>query len=256
MGMHEGKVALVTGAASGIGKSISTTLLREGAHVVMADLDETSARELAESLGGSAKGEAVALGVDVADEASVEALVAATVERFDRLDYAFNNAGISDLPQAFADLEAGAWHRMIAINLTGVFFCMKHEIRQILTQDPIDERRGAICNTSSGAGIIPAPGQPHYTAAKHGVLGITKLAAQEYGGDGLRCNAICPGLTDTPMANDHLKGELLEAVLGTMPDGKMGRAQDVAAAAIWLCSDEARWVNGQGLIVDGGGVVR
>ena len=111
-------------------------------------------------------------------------------------------------------------------------------------------------NTSSGAGIIPAPGQPHYTAAKHGVLGLTKLAGQEYGAQGVRVNAICPGITETPMVGRAMPDHLLQQVLKTMPGGKIGRPEDVAAAAIWLCSDEARWVNGQGLIVDGGGVVR
>ena len=256
MASHEGKVALVTGGASGIGESISTLLARDGANVVIADRNEEAAHALAARLGSAAKGDVIAIAVDVTDESSVESMVRSTVERFGKLDYAFNNAGISDQPAALTDLSADSWDRMIGVNLTGVFFCLKHEIRQMLTQEPVDERRGAICNTSSGAGIIPAPGQPHYPAAKHGVLGLTKLAAQEYGGEGLRCNAICPGITDTPMASAALTEELLQAVLATMPGGKIGRADDVAAAAIWLCSDEARWVNGQGLIVDGGGVLR
>ena len=111
-------------------------------------------------------------------------------------------------------------------------------------------------NTSSGAGVIAAPGQPHYTAAKHGVLGLTKVGAQEYGAEGVRVNAICPGVTDTPMLNESLPEEVLAQVLKTMPGGKIGRPADVAAAAVWLCSDEARWVNGQSLIIDGGGIVR
>jgi NAD(P)-dependent dehydrogenase (short-subunit alcohol dehydrogenase family) len=252
MSIHDGKVALVTGGASGIGHAMAELLVRGGAKVVIADVNEAHAKEAAQELGG----DALALGVDVSDEASVEGMVGATVQHFGRLDYAFNNAGISDRPNRIVDFDLAAWDRMIAVNMTGVFLCMKHEIRQFLTQDLVDERRGAICNTSSGAGIIPAPGQPHYTAAKHGVLGITKLGAQEYAAEGVRVNAICPGLTDTPMAAQAMPEELFQQVLKTMPGGKVGRPVDVAAAAVWLCSDEARWVNGQGLVVDGGGVVR
>ena len=252
MSLHEDKVALITGGASGIGHAMAKLLIRDGARVVIADIAEANVKQVAAQLGG----ESLALAVDVADDDSVAAMVAAAVDRFGRLDYAFNNAGISDLPKRLVDLDAESWHRMIAVNMTSVFYCMKHQIRQLLTQAPNDERRGAIVNTSSGAGIIPAPGQPHYTAAKHGVLGLTKLGAQEYGAEGIRVNAICPGITDTPLVNASLPKDILDQVLGTMPGGKMGRPEDVAAAAIWLCSDEARWVNGQSLVVDGGGVVR
>ena len=252
MSIHEDKVALVTGGASGIGFAMAEILVGAGAHVAIADIDEARAKEAAEQLGAGV----LALAVDVSQEESVEGMLAATVERFGRLDYAFNNAGISDRPNRIVDFDLAAWDRMIAVNMTGVFLCMKHEIRQFLTQELVDERRGAICNTSSGAGIIPAPGQPHYTAAKHGVLGITKLGAQEYAAEGVRVNAICPGVTDTPMVAAALPADVLEQVLKTMPGGKVGRPADVASAAVWLCSDEARWVNGQGLVVDGGGVVR
>ena len=252
MTVHEGKVALVTGGGRGIGESIAERLSQAGAQVAIADLSQSRAQAVADRLGG----DALALAVNVADEDAVAAMVASVVERFGRLDYAFNNAGISDTPKRLVDFEAESWHHMIEVNMTSVFYCMKHEIRQFLTQETRDERRGAIVNTSSGAGIIAAPGQPHYTAAKHGVLGLTKVGAQEYGAEGVRVNAICPGVTDTPMVTSSLPKEILDQVLKTMPEGKMGRPDDVAAAAIWLCSDEARWVNGQSLIVDGGGVVR
>ncbi|MCH2137391.1 MAG: glucose 1-dehydrogenase [Phycisphaerales bacterium] len=252
MTVHEGKVALVTGGGRGIGESIAERLSQAGAQVAIADLSQSRAQAVADRLGG----DALALAVNVADEDAVAAMVASVVERFGRLDYAFNNAGISDTPKRLVDFEAESWHHMIEVNMTSVFYCMKHEIRQFLTQETRDERRGAIVNTSSGAGIIAAPGQPHYTAAKHGVLGLTKVGAQEYGAEGVRVNAICPGVTDTPMVTSSLPKEILDQVLKTMPEGRMGRPDDVAAAAIWLCSDEARWVNGQSLIVDGGGVVR
>ena len=252
MTVHEGKVALVTGGGRGIGESIAERLSQAGAQVAIADLSQSRAQAVADRLGG----DALALAVNVADEDAVAAMVASVVERFGRLDYAFNNAGISDTPKRLVDFEAESWHHMIEVNMTSVFYCMKHEIRQFLTQETRDERRGAIVNTSSGAGIIAAPGQPHYTAAKHGVLGLTKVGDQEYGAEGVRVNAICPGVTDTPMVTSSLPKEILDQVLKTMPEGRMGRPDDVAAAAIWLCSDEARWVNGQSLIVDGGGVVR
>ncbi len=252
MTVHEGKVALVTGGGRGIGESIAEILVGAGARVAIADISESRVQAVAERLGG----EVLPLAVNVAEEEAVASMLAAVVERFGRLDYAFNNAGVSDTPRRLVDFEAESWHRMIEVNMTSVFYCMKHEVRQFLKQDPHDERRGAIVNTSSGAGIIAAPGQPHYTAAKHGVLGLTKVGAQEYGAEGVRVNAICPGVTDTPMLTSALPKEILDEVLKTMPDGKLGRADDVAAAAIWLCSDEARWVNGQSLVVDGGGIVR
>lgn len=252
MTVHEGKVALVTGGGSGIGESIAERLSHAGAQVAIADISESRVQAVAERLGG----DVLPLAVNVTDEQAVADMVSSVVERFGRLDYAFNNAGISDTPQRLVDFEAESWHRMIETNMTSVFYCMKHEIKQLLKQEPHDERRGAVVNMSSGAGIIAAPGQPHYTAAKHGVLGLTKVGAQEYGAEGVRVNAICPGVTETPMLTSSLPKEILDQVLKTMPGGKLGRPDDVAAAAIWLCSDEARWVNGQSLVVDGGGIVR
>jgi NAD(P)-dependent dehydrogenase (short-subunit alcohol dehydrogenase family) len=142
---------------------------------------------------------------------------------------------------------------MIAVNLTSVFLCMKHELRQMSAQG-----YGAIVNTSSGAGIVAAPYLPHYTAAKHGVLGLTKAAAQEYNGAGIRVNAVCPGMTDTPMVRSWLNSspEVANAVLATMPGKKLGRPEDVAETAVWLCGDTATWVSGLSLVVDGGAVNR
>ncbi len=254
MGAFEGRVALVTGAARGIGRAVAERLGGEGARVVVADRDEEAGRSVVKELEGRGA-EAAFVPVDVADEASVDAMVTFAVERFGKLDAAINNAGISDPPRAFVELSTEAWERMIAVNLSSVFFCLRAELRQMLGQPPEDGRRGAIVNVSSGAGIVAAPGQPHYTAAKHGVLGLTKAAAQEYAGQGLRVNAICPGATETPMMLANPPG-FVELMRRTTPGGELGRPEDVAAAAVWLCSPDARWVNGQSLVVDGGGVVR
>lgn len=251
-GMMEGKVALVTGAAGGIGRASAQLFAREGAKVVVADVQEAGAAETVRSI-TDAGGQAVAVGCDVTDEAQVEALVASCVSTYGRLDAAHNNAGINDTSRAFHEFDLASWNRMIAVNLTSVFVCMKHEIRQML-----DQGSGAIVNTSSGAGVIAAPGLPHYTAAKHGVLGLVKSAAQEYNGRGIRVNAVLPGMTDTPMIQGWFETnpDLANAVLATMPGGALGRPEQVAEAAVWLCSDRASWVSGESMLVDGGGVCR
>lgn len=222
--------------------------------MLVVDLNEAGGAETVSRIEG-AGGVASFLKVDVADEGAVAAMVSECVARYGRLDAAMNNAGISDAPAIFHELSGKAWDRMISINLSAVFYGMKYQIVQMLKQDPIDGRRGAIVNTSSGAGIIPAPGQPHYTAAKHGVLGLTKLGAQEYATRGIRTNAICPGVTKTGMMSTQ-PPEFVEMIKKTVPGGELGRPEDVAATAVWLCSSEARWVNGQSVIVDGGGVLR
>ena len=255
--LHEGHVALVTGAASGIGAAAAELFAREGAKVAVADTTVDAGMETVEGIRAGG-GEAEFVEVDVTSEDSVAAMVGRVVELYGRLDCAMNNAGISDPMHPFAELELADWDRMIAVNLTGVFLCMKHELRQMVGQEPRDGRRGAIVNTSSGAGIVPAPGQPHYTAAKHGVLGLAKLAATEYYTRGIRANSICPGVVDTPMLRRTLgfNPEAEAPMKATVPGGVFGRPRDVASAAVWLCSEQARWVNGQALIVDGGGVIR
>jgi NAD(P)-dependent dehydrogenase (short-subunit alcohol dehydrogenase family) len=245
---------LVTGGASGIGRAAAELFAAEGARVFVADVDAAGGVQTVDAIVARG-GTAVFRRVDVSDERAVEEMVDACVAAYGRLDAAMNNAGISDAPQRLIDLPAAAWRRMIAVNLSSVFFCLKYEIRQMLAQEPIDGRRGAIVNTSSGAGVVPAPGQPHYTAAKHGVLGLTKSAAQEYVGEGIRVNAVCPGLTETGMVA-NIPPPLMEKLKRLSPGGEIGRAADVAAAAVWLCSPQARWVNGQSLVVDGGGILR
>jgi NAD(P)-dependent dehydrogenase (short-subunit alcohol dehydrogenase family) len=248
-----GKIVLVTGAGGGMGRAGAEIFAREGAaHVYAADLLDDGAAETVEIV-RRAGGAATALHLDVADEAAVAEAVAHIVRDQGRLDAAWNNAGINDVSRPFHELDAEAWQRMISINLTSVFFCMKHELMQMLAQGG-----GAIVNTSSGAGLIAAPGLPHYTAAKHGVLGLTKAAAQEYNGRNIRVNAVCPGMVDTPMIQGWFASnpDLANAVLVTMPGGKLGRPAQVAEAAVWLCSESADWVSGLSMVVDGGGVNR
>jgi len=249
----EGQTVLVTGAASGIGKSAATQFAAGGANVVVADIDAAGARATAEELARSGA-QTLAVEVDVSNDTSVGAMVAAALERFGRLDAAFNNAGISEKPRSFVDLPLDAWNRMIAVNLTGAFLCLQHELRAMTKQEPRDGMRGALCITSSGAGRIAAPGQPHYTAAKHALLGLTRQVASEFSAQGIRCNAILPGLTDTKMLRATAPMPL-EQMVRFAPGGRMGTPDEVAAAAVWLCSDEARWVNGQSIAVDGGGVM-
>lgn len=244
----EGKVALVTGGASGIGQSAAVLFARRGASVAVADRNtEGGAQTVA--LVQAEGGQAQFIETDVTDEDQVAALVGSVVSAFGQLNYAFNNAGITHPSRLFHELTLEQWDEMIAVNLTSVFLCMKHEIIQMLEQGG-----GAIVNTASGAALIPAPGQPHYTAAKRGVLGLTTYAADELNNKGIRVNAICPGMIDTPMVASWRESspEMAEAVIQMMPGGRLGLPVEVAEAAVWLCSDEARWVSGDTMVVDGG----
>ncbi len=248
-----GKVVLVTGAGSGMGRAGATIFAREGAaHVYVADVNVPGGGETVDQIKGLG-GEATFLALDVTDESAVAAAIGRIVAEQGRLDCAWNNAGINDVSRPFHELDAAHWDRMIAVNLTSVFFCMKHEIAQFIAQGG-----GAIVNTSSGAGLVAAPGLPHYTAAKHGVLGLTKSAAMEYNGQGIRVNAVCPGMVDTPMIQSWFESspDLAKAVLATMPAQRLGRPEQVAEAAVWLCSDAADWVSGLSMPVDGGGLNR
>ena len=254
-GLAQQKVVLVTGAAGGIGQAAARQFAAQGAsQVVVADLDLEGAIGTASEINSAAsEPRSSALQVDVTDEAAVEAMVDAIVSQHGRLDIAFNNAGISDMMSEFHQLELARWDRMIAVNLTSVFLCMKHELRHMAAFGG-----GTIVNTSSGAGVVAAPGQPHYTAAKHGVVGLTKAAAQEYARRGIRVNAVLPGSTDTPMIRRFIgdNEEIAKLIASTNIGGRMLTADEVAEVAVWLASDAASMVNGQSLIVDGGGLVR
>jgi NAD(P)-dependent dehydrogenase (short-subunit alcohol dehydrogenase family) len=241
-------VALVTGGGSGIGQATARALVGRGAQVMVADINEDAARGTAAAIGGAA------VPVDVADEASVGAMVAYCVERFGGLDWACNIAGIAPDPKPFVDHTVADWQRTIDVDLTGVFWCMQHELRQMLAQG----RGGAIVNMSSGAGVVPAPGQPQYTAAKHGVLGLTKQAAQEYARAGIRVNAVLPGQTETGPMRAYLDGmpDGGERMLRRLPMGRMATVDEIANSVAWLCSEEASYVNGVSLTVDGGLIAR
>jgi NAD(P)-dependent dehydrogenase (short-subunit alcohol dehydrogenase family) len=243
-------VALVTGGGSGIGQATVRLLAARGVQVVVADLDEAAAQSTATDVGAAA----AAVAVDVADAASVESMVAFTVERFGGLDWACNIAGIAPQPKPFVEHSYDDWRRTIDVNLSGVFFCMQHELRRMLEQ----ERGGAIVNMSSGAGVVPAPGQPQYTAAKHGVLGLTKQAAQEYAAEGIRVNAVLPGQTETVPMRAYLDAlpDGGEKMMRRLPMKRMARPLEIAQAVVWLCSDEASYVSGESLVVDGGLITR
>jgi NAD(P)-dependent dehydrogenase (short-subunit alcohol dehydrogenase family) len=248
-----GKVAFVTGAASGIGRAAALAFAREGAGVVAADVSEQGNQEtarLVEERGGRVH--AVRCDVTRADE--IKAALAKAVDTFGRLDFAFNNAGIEPRkPAPTAEYDDGEWDRILDINLRGVFLCMKHEIPLILKQGG-----GAIVNTSSGAGIIGIKGSPAYTAAKHGVIGLTKAAALDYAAQNIRINAVCPGYIETPMMDRFTGGtpQGRAKVIAEEPVGRMGKPEEIAGAVVWLCSDAAAFMVGHALVMDGGQTVQ
>lgn len=243
-------VALVTGGGSGIGQATARLLAERGARVVVADVNGEAAAATATEIGGAA----APFALDVADAASVEAMVEFAVSTFGGLDWACNIAGIAPAAKPFVDHSLDDWQRTIDVNLSGVFFCMQSELRRMLEQ----QRGGSIVNMSSGAGVVPAPGQPQYTAAKHGVLGLTKQAAQEYAGAGIRVNAVLPGQTETGPMRAYLDAmpDGGERMLRRLPMKRMATPLEIAQAVVWLCSDDASYVNGDSLVVDGGLITR
>jgi NAD(P)-dependent dehydrogenase (short-subunit alcohol dehydrogenase family) len=248
-GILDGKVAIITGAGSGIGRATSKIFAREGARLVLADVVADAVQETVNSV-KQAGGDAICLKTDVANWNDVEALVAKAVETYGRVDCAFNNAGIEGEAALTHKCSEANWNRVLAINLTGVWFCMKAEIAQILKQGG----GGAIVNTSSIAGIAGSVGGPAYVAAKHGVAGLARAAALEYGKHNIRINAVCPGPIRTPMLGRlallQRSGE--EGFARSDPLRRLGEPEEIGEAVAWLCSDRASYVTGLPMPVDGG----
>lgn len=248
-GLVEGKVALVTGGGSGIGRQACLVFAREGAKVVVSDVAVEGGEETVKLI-KQAGGEATFIKADVSQEAEVEALVAKTAETYGRLDCAYNNAGIAGRTARVADDTEENWDRILAINLKGVWLCLKYEIPQMLKQGG-----GAIVNTASGAGLIGVRRTGAYVASKHGVVGLTKTAALEYAKSNIRVNAVCPGPIDTPMLRGA-SDRVIDAMAAAQPNGRLGQPQEIAEAVVWLCSDAASFVTGHPMPVDGGYVAQ
>lgn len=246
-GQLEDKIALITGGGSGIGKATALAFAREGAKVVVADKDIEKGTATATMI-NDIYGEAIFVVADVSQTADVESMIDAVINSYGRLDCAFNNAGIADpVGSSAAELSEEAWNKVIGINLTGVWLCVKYEIQQMLKQGG-----GAIVNTASALGIVGAT-IPAYTASKHGVVGLTKSAALSYAQEGIRVNAVCPGFIDTPLLNPYTDDPEVKArIVARHPIGRLGTPEEVAASVVWLCSDAASFVTGHAMAVDGG----
>jgi NAD(P)-dependent dehydrogenase (short-subunit alcohol dehydrogenase family) len=242
------RVAIVTGAAAGIGRASALGFARAGASVVIADVDAVGGEQtaaLARDLGVRAS----FVATDVSSPTSVDALLARTIDEFGRLDFAHNNAGVAGATHDVGELPVEEWDRVTAVMYRGVYLCMHAEIPHLLAEG------GAIVNTASGAGLVAYPGQAPYVSSKHGVIGLTKTAALEYGRRGVRINAVCPGTVLTPMVQNVIDQGLEEHLVALHPIGRIGTAEEVANAVLWLCSDDASFVLGVALPVDGGYVV-
>ncbi len=253
-GWLSGKVALVTGGSSGIGRATALAFAKEGAKVVVADLQIKEGEETVRMV-ELAGGEAAFVKADVSRNNEVEKMMLEAVKRYGRVDCALNNAGIGGALAPTADCTEENWDRVISINLKGVWLCMKHEIAKMLEQGG-----GAIVNVSSGLGLVGQAGIPAYVAGKHGILGLTKAAALEYATMGIRVNAVCPGMTATPALVGRVvvkdKPEIETQALSTIPMKRFGKPEEIAEAVVWLCSDRASYITGQSIVVDGGFLVQ
>jgi NAD(P)-dependent dehydrogenase (short-subunit alcohol dehydrogenase family) len=248
MSLLHDKVALVTGAASGIGRAAALAFAREGAKVVVADLNPSGGEETVQLI-AQAGGQACFVKTNVAQSGEVEALVAAAVRTYGRLDCAFNNAGTGRPPAPLHEKPEDFWDAVIAVNLKGVWLCLKYEIPALLAAGG-----GAIVNMASVAGLVGFPGGAEYAASKHGVVGLTQTAALELAQRNIRVNAVCPGFTDTPMVASMLQSapQMTQQVNRASPMHRMGKPEEIAEAVVWLCSDKASFINGQALALDGG----
>lgn len=240
-----GKVAFVTGAASGIGRATAVAFAQEGARVAMLDLTADALTDT-EAAVRNAGAEVLALTCDVSSPEQVEAAVAQVVERFGRLDVAFNNAGVENKAAPLHEIELAEWDRIIGINLRATFVCMKHEIAQMLRQGG-----GVVVNTASGAGICGVAGGASYAASKHALIGMTKSAALDYAKQGIRVNAVLPGNIETPMMDRFTGGDIQKAI-DLEPVGRLGKPEEIAEAVLWMSSDLGGFVTGSAVVIDGG----
>lgn len=250
MGKLDGKVAIITGAAMGMGAATAEVFAQEGAKVIIADFNEEKGRAQTEKI-KNAGGEVTFYKVDISQEEQVKSLVEFTVKTYGRLDVAINNAALTPDDKPIADFDLNYWNRLLAVDLTGVALCMKYEIRQMIAQGG----GGSIVNVSSVSGVRPQPANPAYIAAKHGVIGLSRSASMDYSPQGIRVNVVAPGAIDTPM----LRGALEQ--FGFDPDayakklsllGRFAQAEEVANAHVWLASDLSSYVTGAVIAVDGG----
>lgn len=252
MGTLQGKIAIVTGASTGIGRAAALAFGREGAAVVVSDVDVERGEKTAAEVAGLGV-DALFVRADVSNADDVRELVRRTVDHFGRLDCAFNNAGIEGVQAPVDECTIENWDRTIAVNLTGVFLCMHEEIPAMLAGGG-----GTIVNNASVAGLVGFGGIPAYTASKHGIVGLTKTTALDFATKGIRVNAVCPGVIDTEMVQRFTHGdpEATRQFEQTEPVGRLGTPDEIADAVVWLCSDRASFVTGQALAVDGGFVAR
>jgi NAD(P)-dependent dehydrogenase (short-subunit alcohol dehydrogenase family) len=246
MKRFEGKVALVTGAGSGIGRATALAFARENARVVVADVAVADGEETVRLI-KEGDGEAIFIKTDVSRESEVESLINTTVDTYGRLDCAHNNAGISGDLDTVTTCTEDNWDRVLSINLKGVWLCLKYEMSRMKKQGC-----GAIVNTSSTSGLVGAPGVPAYNASKHGVVGLTRTAALECAKIGIRVNAVCPGTSRTPFMQRLIDAGLEDYIIGLVPVGRLGEPEETANTVLWLCSDEASFITGATITIDGG----